>query len=61
MSETYYKCLKANHLLGTCQEWQQVTQTPLPLSKSEANELTIGIIGFMVFVYIWKQIINSAK
>lgn len=44
-----------------CTNWQEVPQTPLPISKADANILTMEIISFMVFVFIVQQIVKTAK
>lgn len=53
-----YECVAVDEFTQDCTNWQ-VIEHSLPLSKADANLLTMEIIGFMVFVFILKQIKRS--
>lgn len=53
-----YECVAVDEFTQDCTEWQ-VIEHSLPISKADANFLTMEIIGFMVFVFILKQIKRS--
>lgn len=61
-----YECIEVDISTKNCINWQEQQvlqdffQKP-PISKQEANELTLAIIGFMIFVHIWKQILSFLK
>lgn len=53
-----YECVAVDEFTQDCTSWQ-VIEHSLPLSKADANLLTMEIIGFMIFVFILKQIKRS--
>lgn len=52
-----YECVAVDEF-NDCTDWQ-VIEHSLPLSRADANLLTVEIIGFMIFVFILKQIKRS--
>lgn len=56
-----YECVAVDAQTQECTNWQAVEvippqETQPPMTKEEANDLTLAIVGFMVFVWVWKQI-----
>lgn len=57
-----YECLAVDIETKDCTNWQlmEVPQpNEPPITKEQANELTVAIVGFMVFVFVWNQIKKS--
>lgn len=56
-----YECVSVDTATKDCTAWQLVEpkQPESYLTKEQTNELTVAIVGFMVFVWIWLQIKKS--
>ncbi len=55
-----YECVAVDTFTQDCTNWQ-VTEHSLPISKADAGILTAKIIGFMIFVFVIKQIKRGIK
>uniref|UniRef100_A0AAU8B6Y0 Uncharacterized protein n=1 Tax=Dulem virus 62 TaxID=3145773 RepID=A0AAU8B6Y0_9VIRU len=55
-----YECVSVDEFTQDCTNWQ-VDEHSLPISKADADIITMKIMGFMVFVFIIKQIKKSIK
>lgn len=53
-----YECVAVDLSTQNCTHWE-IVENSLPLSKSDANFLTLKILGFMIFVFILKYIKKS--
>lgn len=57
MAKTY-ECIAVDIATQDCKNWQ-VNEHSLPIAKPDADLITAKIIGFMIFVFIIKQIKKS--
>lgn len=53
-----YECVAVDIVKQDCTLWR-ATEHTLPISKADANWLTVEIISFMAFVFVCKLIKKS--
>lgn len=60
-NQVVYECVQINQVTKECVSWQAQAQQTLPISKDDANALTIAILVFMAFVFVLRQIRNEIR
>lgn len=63
MEKQIYECVGYDNVTNQCTSVQVVNVyvSEPPLTKEQANELTMIIVGFMVYVAVWKHILSMIR